>query len=178
MLGRMLKLMKWFLLGTVLALLIAIVLLWQGRTLGYPVQTHVLTPIFGDPIDRMARRLAGREAINCGRVGWHDGPNEATRCALEAQAEGLPFRVVYESHGIESSYSNALVRTPDGLLFRVFYDSCPGVCNFSFWLQATYAARCAQPAGMTVGSDGRLTCAFAAPFDPRGVKHGPLLIFY
>ncbi len=175
---RMLKLVKWLFLGSVFILLIAIVLLWQGRTLGYPLQKHVLTPLFGDPIDRMARRLAGREAINCGRVGWHGDPRSATSCTLAAQAKGLPFRVVYESPGSESSYSNALVRTPDGRLFRLFYDSCPGACNFSFWLQATYAAPCAQQPGMTAGSNGRLTCAFATPLDPGRVKHGPLLIFY
>jgi hypothetical protein len=174
----MLKLMKWFFLGSVFVLLIAIVLLWLAHEFGYPLQTHVLTPLFGDPIDRMARRLAGREAINCGRVGWHGDPNEATRCSLEAQAKGLPFRVVYRIPGVDSIIADAFVHTPDGRLIRIVYDSCPQGCGFSIWFQRIYYAPCEQPQRLGVDSHGRLTCPFAAPFDPRRVKHGPLLIFY
>jgi hypothetical protein len=174
---RMSRLKKWLLLSSLFFLLVVLLLFGLGGTPGYRLQTWILTPLFGDPIERTTRSLSGNQAIECGRVGVRGNPSKATLCSLAAQYKGLPFRVAYELQGIDSHIAEAIVRTPDSRLFRVTYDSCPQGCGFSIWFQRTYSAQCAQPQGVVVDSNGRLTCPFATPLDPSGVKHGPLLIF-
>jgi hypothetical protein len=174
---RMPRLKKWLFLTSLFFLLIVLLLFGLGSTPGYRLQTWVLTPFFGDPIERATRSLSGNQAIDCGRVVIRGNPSQATHCSLAAQSKGLPFRVVYELQGTDSDIADAFVRTPDGRLFRVAYDSYPQGCGFSIWFQRIYSAQCAQPQGVDVDSNGRLTCPFATQFDPRGAKHGPLLIF-
>lgn len=172
------KPVKWFSLASFFFLLIALLLFGPGETLRYRFQKEVLTPAFGDPIDQTTRRLAGHAAINCGRVAIHGDPSEATSCSLAAQAKKQPFRVVYDRQGTDSQIADAIVRDAKGKLYRVEYDSCPAGCGFSIYYQRTYLASCAQQQGLIGDPGGRLTCPFSEPFDPKGVKHGPLIFLW
>ncbi len=172
------KLWKWFVLAAWVTSFIALTLFSIGLSYGDWLQERVFTPIFGEPIDQMTRHLAGRDAIDCGRVRIRRDPAMATSCALEARAKRSPFRVAYDVVGTDSLIADGFAIGPDGRLFRVLYDGCPEGCGFSILRQSTYAAECAPPQNLVMDSHGKLTCLFAKPFDPDEAKHGPVLIFW
>ena len=61
-----------------------------------------------DSMEKQSRKLAGKDAIDCGRVTIGASPKAATDCALKANAEGKPFRVRYDSEDLTLRSQQAL----------------------------------------------------------------------
>lgn len=109
-------------------------------------------------MDWKSHYLAGFRSINCGRIKIGQNPANATTCALKANEAGQPFRVIYNIQGIDSSVAGGIVRTSDGKLFALSYDSCPMGCGFSFLQQRVKIAACPQPYHLYTNPKGRLNC--------------------
>ena len=171
------KILRRTALGTLFLLASVFLFLWITATFGYSIQTHLISPIFGDPIERTTRRLAGRDAVDCGRVDIHGDSTSATRCSLDAQSEGRSFRVIYNRQGTDSTIADAFIRTLDGRLYRIGYDSRPQGRGFSLLRQRTYSAPCLASENFVVDPRGRLYCHFPKQVDLDGLRYGPLLLF-
>jgi hypothetical protein len=124
----------------------------------------------GDAMDWRSRWLAGSHSINCGRVRIGQNPNQATKCGLEANAEGRPFRVRYDIQGWDSEVAGGLIRTGDGHLYALCFDGNPsGGGRTSLWGQTVAVAPCPEPTRLYVNPKGRLNCFQAALSYPRGI---------
>ena len=107
-----------------------------------------------------SRKLAGPDAINCGRVKIRKDPKVATDCALGAFKENKPFRVRYDLHGIDSAVSEGLLRASDGKLYATSFDGDPmGGGGISQERQRFTSLLCPQPFAVRVRENGRLSCA-------------------
>jgi len=113
-----------------------------------------------DRLDNESRRLAGPRGINCGRVPVNGDPKSTTRCALKAQEEERPFRVLYDLQGVDSSVTVGVVRTPEGAVCALTFDSDPsgGSGGGSRGYGIIQASRCPDPVHLSVGQDGRIDC--------------------
>jgi hypothetical protein len=60
----------------------------------------LMVPITGDAMDWKSRYLAGFRGTSCGRVKIGSDPKSATSCALDANAAGKPFQVIYNIQGM------------------------------------------------------------------------------
>lgn len=77
-------------------------------------------------VDEDTRRIVSDEAIDCGLL-----PLDATKrsrafaegCAQQALAERASFRVGYVGFGDDSMYCVIALRSPDGQLWELFFDS-------------------------------------------------------
>jgi hypothetical protein len=124
----------------------------------------------GDAMDWRGLWLAGTHSINCGRVRIGQNPNQATKCALEANAAGRPFRVRYDIQGWDSSVAGGLVRTNDGHLDALSFDGNPSGGGRTLLLGQTVCVEsCPEPTRLYVNPKGRLNCFQAALSYPRGI---------
>jgi hypothetical protein len=113
-----------------------------------------------DAMEEGSRKLAGPKAIDCGRVGIHQDPKLATDCALSAFKAGKPFRVRYDLQGIDSSVAAGLIRTPDGKLYGMVFDSVGMTKSGSPNEKLRYfiTTACPKPVHVWVTESGRLNC--------------------
>ena len=125
--------------------------------------TLLLARATGDRMDWESLFLAGFRSVNCGRVGIHGGASVATQCALQADAEGKSFRVVYEIQGYDSIVAGAVVRTHSGRLLFLSYD------GMSFLRQRIGVTPCPQPYRLYVNPLGRLNCFQENLFHPQNI---------
>jgi hypothetical protein len=117
-----------------------------------------IVPVTGDAMDWRMRYLAGWRSVNCGRVKVRQDAGAATQCALKAQSDGRPFYVVYNIQGIDSLIAGGVVRTPNGRLLALSYDSCPSGCVFSIFQQRVSTTTCPEPYHLYVNPKNRLNC--------------------
>lgn len=114
---------------------------------------------FGDAMDWKSRWLAGNHSVNCGRVEVKGDPTKATKCALQAQAESKPFRVVYDIMGYDAPVAGGIVRTPDGELYALSFDGDPGGGGgVSLLGQRVTKSSCPKPTHLWVNPKGRINC--------------------
>lgn len=113
----------------------------------------------GDSMDWSSRSLAGRHAVDCGRVEVNGDPTTATRCALQADGEGKPFRVVYNIMGFDSPVAGGIVKTPGGEFFGLGFDGDPGGGGgVSLLGQRVTKTPCPKPTHLWVNPKGRINC--------------------
>jgi hypothetical protein len=125
---------------------------------------------WADQLEKQSWELAGSNAVDCGRVPLRSEPKAATACAVAANKAGKPFRVLYDVQGIDSFVAEAYVRSPDGTLQGLLWDSDPsgggrrgpGVVNLM---------QCPSPVHFDVNPQGRLTCFPPRPLAPRNAIH-------
>jgi len=120
--------------------------------------TYPLAFVTGDAMDWESHYLAGVRSADCGRVKIRGDASSSTQCALQAEAQGKPFRVVYNIQGIDSIVAGGVVRTPAGKLLALSYDSCPSGCGFSMLQQRVRITPCPQPYHLYVNPKGRVNC--------------------
>ena len=72
---------------------------------------------------RRAVELSGPAAVDCGDVLATSDPTSALACAAREVEAGGPFRLVLDEVGIDSQVVHALVRTPEGKLIQIWFDS-------------------------------------------------------
>ena len=110
-----------------------------------------------NPVDLRGRWLSGKHAIDCGRVQPREDRRAANDCALNAQALGQAFRVRYDSTGIDDRYSVGIVRTPDGVLYEMFYPWETGIGS-SLLLKGVRVRPCPTPTHLFVNPRGQADC--------------------
>jgi hypothetical protein len=128
-----------------------------------------LRPKVGDLMDWKAAYIAGVRGVNCGRVKVRNDATSATQCALKAEAEGRPFRVTYEILGYDAIVAGGIVRTPDGRIFALTYDSCPRGCGYDLFAQSVQVTPCPQPYHLYVNPKSRINCFQAELSQPRDI---------
>jgi hypothetical protein len=121
-------------------------------------ESYYVVPVTGDAMDWVSHFLAGFGGINCGRIGVRGDPSAATKCALEANAEGHPFRVVYNLPGIDASAADGFVRTRHGAILALRFSGCSTGCGFSLLQQRVQIKPCPQPYHLYINPKGRLNC--------------------
>jgi hypothetical protein len=130
----------------------------------------LLVPVLDDAMDWRTRHLAGWQAVDCGRVKIGQDAAAASQCALKAQSDGRPFRVVYNILGYDSGVAGAIVRTPRGQLLALSYDSCPSGCGgTSLLLQRVSVNRCPEPYHLNLNPKARLNCYQAGLSGPSNI---------
>jgi hypothetical protein len=103
-------------------------------------------------MDWETRYLAGVHGVNCGRVKIRGNASMATNCALQANAEAKPFRVIYNIQGIDSRVAGGIVRTADGRLLFLSDD------GLSFLHQHVDVTPCPKPYHLYVNPEARINC--------------------
>ena len=116
------------------------------------VLSYQLLGLTGDLMDWRSHLLSGINSVNCGRVKIGGLASVATRCALQANAERKPFRVIYDLQGVDSWVAGGIVRTRDGRLLSLIYD------GLSLPFQRIDVKPCPQPYHLYVNSEGRINC--------------------
>jgi hypothetical protein len=130
----------------------------------------LLVPVLGDAMDWRAHYMAGWRSVNCGRVGVGQDAAAASQCALKAQSDGRPFRVVYNIQGFDSRVAGGIVRNRKGELWALSYDSCPSGCGgTSLLIQRVSVNRCPEPYHLFLNPKSRLNCYQAGLSGPSNI---------
>jgi hypothetical protein len=118
---------------------------------------QALVDLVGDKLEWRSRSLAGKEAVNCGRVEALHGARAANDCVRNAIASGKAFRVRYTAPAIEGGLHTGLVRSPQGHLYEIILDGNPGRGGpTSLFRQQIAVEECSTE--LRVTRFGRLTC--------------------
>jgi hypothetical protein len=138
-----------------------------------PAQTGTSTP---DAMTAELTKLAGTGATDCGRIGMSGDVQTASQCAMQANTAKKPFYVRYDLPMPDAQMAIATVRTADGKLMSVQFDS-------KGWEKPLEGAKlsadktvavgpCPAPENLRVASSGRVTC-FPPTQMPAGMSpHG------
>lgn len=82
--------------------------------------------VFGDPLDREAKSLAGRHAIDCGKSnGREQDTDRVTGCITDAISHHHPFRARFNYFGTESYGAEGLVGSADGHVYELLLRLSP-----------------------------------------------------
>src|SRR4051812_13620896 len=76
-----------------------------------------------DAMSAELTKLAGSGATDCGRIGMSGDVQTASHCAMEANTAKKPFYVRYDLPMPDAQMAIGTVRTTDGKLMSVQYDS-------------------------------------------------------
>jgi hypothetical protein len=138
-----------------------------------PQQAANTTP---DAMTAELTKLAGPGATDCGRIAMSGDVQTASQCAMQANSAKKPFYVRYDLPMPDAQMAIATVRTADGKLVSVQYDS-------KGWEKPVEGAKlndtktvavgpCPAPENLRIASSGRVTC-FAPTQMPAGMSpHG------
>jgi hypothetical protein len=129
-----------------------------------------------DAMSAELAKLAGSGATDCGRIAMNGDVQTASQCAMKANEAKKPFYVRYDLPMPDAQMAIATVRTADGKLMSVQYDSKgweKPVEGSTLNADKTVAvAPCPKPENLRVASSGRVTC-FAPTQMPAGMSpHG------
>ncbi len=76
--------------------------------------------LFGDPLDKESKRIAGRDAVNCGASdGREENTNRVTGCISDAVSHHRGFRARFSYFGTESYGAEGLAGRPDGTVYEL-----------------------------------------------------------
>src|SRR3954471_14285198 len=139
-----------------------------------PAQTG--TSSTPDAMSAELTRLAGSGATDCGRIGMSGDVQTASHCAMEANTAKKPFYVRYDLPIPDAQMAIATVRTADGKLMSVQYDS-------KGWEKPLEGAKlsddktvavgpCPAPENLRIASSGRVTCFPPTKMPPGMTPHG------
>jgi hypothetical protein len=119
-----------------------------------------------DLLEKRISKLAGPNAVDCGRVSARAEPKHATDCAIAANSAGKPFHVRFDMQGIDSYVAVAFVRLPDGTLEVLSYDSDP-MGGGGRAHEMVGVTKCPAPVHLYVTGNGHLNCFPPKPSGPR-----------
>lgn len=129
-----------------------------------PTTTEAASTASG-PADSMTdemRNLAGATAINCGHVATAGNVQPASDCAVQANNAGKPFYVRYDLPMPDAQMAIGTVRTADGRLMTVQYDSKgldkPQEGGRLSGDKKVSVVPCPTPENLRVANSGRVTC--------------------
>lgn len=76
--------------------------------------------LFGDPLEKESKRIAGRDAVNCGASdGREENTNRVTGCISDAVSHHRGFRARFSYFGTESYGAEGLAGRPDGTVYEL-----------------------------------------------------------
>jgi hypothetical protein len=76
--------------------------------------------MFGDPLDKESKRIAGRDAINCGvSDGREEHTNRVTGCISDAVSHHRGFHARFSYFGTEAYGAEGLAGAPDGPIYEL-----------------------------------------------------------
>jgi hypothetical protein len=137
------------------------------------IKTTNSTP---DAMSAELTKLAGSGATDCGRIGMSGDVQTASHCAMEANTAKKPFYVRYDLPMPDAQMAIATVRTADGKLMSVQFDS-------KGWEKPLEGAKlstdktvavgpCPAPENLRIASSGRVTCFPPTKMPPGMAPHG------
>jgi hypothetical protein len=103
---------RWFLFAAIPIALIAAYFFWP-------------TLIRDADFAASTRKLAGSNAVNCGRVNESRDPGLGVGCAIQAGQSGRAYFLIIDHQGIDSQISTGVARNTGGGKHVVSYDSSP-----------------------------------------------------
>jgi hypothetical protein len=134
-------------------------------------------------IRQQLKKLADKDAVDCGRARVGQDPSSRTDCALEAFAAKKPFYVLY---GVQA-FIGFTAQTPDGILELDFGHRPPWWTSTTWSVVAKQTPRhqhfetspCPTPATLQKTSQGGLTCfSFALVFTSDKSRRGQFYSFW
>jgi hypothetical protein len=153
-----------------LGLIAVVVLLFLFLGAANNLLSAWLVPIIGDSMDWCGRWLMGRHGTDCGRVNVNGDPAVATKCALESDSQGKPFRVRYDIMGYDSAVAGGIVRTPNRNFYGLSFDGDPsGQGGTSLFRQRVTTTPCPRPVHLWVNPKGRINCFQQQLSPPAGI---------
>jgi hypothetical protein len=134
-----------------------------------PIFSMAIVAVFGDAMDWKSRSLAGRNAIDCGRVSTQHNPKTATECVLSAVNNKRAFRVRYDLLGFDSAVAAGLVGDSRGNVYGLTFDGNPsGSGGTSLFSQHVGIFPCPTPLHVYTNPRGRANC-FPQKEAPRNI---------
>jgi hypothetical protein len=83
------------------------------------------SPLRDCDLDDTAKKRAGKGAVSCGTVPPDGSRTAANACVEAAFLAGRPFWVRFDKPGTTSKTADVIVRTPEGRVLFLRYDSSP-----------------------------------------------------
>jgi hypothetical protein len=109
-----------------------------------PVSNPIVL-VMGDKLDRDSKRMAGRNAMDCGRVPIGGDAREASNCVLSAVGDKRPFRVRYETTSSDQASAVGLIGARDGHIYHLFFLGGAPDGRVHFFTQSVWVTRCPEP---------------------------------
>jgi hypothetical protein len=127
---------------------------------------------FGDLLERQSKKLAGSDAVDCGRLWlgvaffWPESSARnrrqavaASQCAIQAFNSGKSFRVRYQIQGVDSDGAIGFASPGRGLVYTLLFDGDPlGQGGTNFFRQRVRTYSCPSPLALKIFDTGMLTC--------------------
>jgi hypothetical protein len=132
-----------------------------------------------DVLESRLRTLAGKDAINCGRVAPGVDVKPAGDCALQANNSKRPFYVGYELPGGEMGLVTfAFAGDAGGKMYRLEYSpkGWPGQMSGGELTDGNQIFTATCPAPLRVAQSGRVTCIPPMTMGAGGMNpHGGMM---
>ena len=132
-------------------------------------ESYDVVRVTGDAMDWASHFLLGFGGINCGRVGVRGDSSLPTKCALKANANGQPFRVIYDIPAMDGDVAVGIARTRHGAILALSFSGCSTGCGFSLLKQRVYIKPCPQPYQLYINPKGRVNCFQEQLPYPQGI---------
>lgn len=92
-------------------------------TITTPAMCECSDEYLGTLMDRRMRRIAGNDALDCGRVKLNGDPKASLRCARQAISRKRAFFVRLDGAGMDSFLSDGFAGDGSGNVYSVAFDS-------------------------------------------------------
>jgi hypothetical protein len=100
---------------------VCVLALYALLAISTPVTSAPIVWVIGDKLDWEARRMAGWNAANCGRVPVGADAQNASNCVLSANRDHRPFRVRYQTTAADEASAFSIVGARDGQLHHLAF---------------------------------------------------------
>ncbi len=125
--------------------------------LSYQVSREAEPPVMHtESLNQVIGRLAGNKAVDCGRVPVQGNRDVVDGCSVAMFKAGKPFYARYDFKGIDSRIAKILLRTPQGKMYLLHYDSDPS--GGSGVGEAVGEDRCLNPQIVNFAGQQRVEC--------------------
>lgn len=130
---------------TLLVGALSLIFLYLLLALAIPAASGPIVWLVGDKLDWESRRLAGRNARNCGRVPIEADAREAYDCVVSAFRDKRPFRVRYETSNVDEASAVGIVGADDGHIYHLGFLGGSFDGGVNFLRQKVKVWRCPEP---------------------------------
>ena len=104
---------------TILVVALSVTFLYLLLAFAVPAVSGPIVWAIGDKLDWESRRLAGRDARDCGRVPIGAEAREASECVAQAFRDKKPFRVRYDTMSVDEASAVSIVGAADGHAYHL-----------------------------------------------------------
>jgi hypothetical protein len=124
------------------------------------------------------QKVAGTEAISCGRVGINKDRTQATGCAVRAYKDHKAFYVIYDEAGIDSFISGGMAWNGKEPPYYISYDSMGVTYDLPLpdsslpYDSDTHLTACSKPVRVYVNASGEVDCVLERELWEQGIEAG------